>query len=681
MEEMVYTILYKKEILDGEKLSYRFKPCYVIKGLYDENSNMFLDELNKGRFLITDPVITDDTIDYCVGEVYTKDELYKKFTDANSFEDVEIKLFKEAEENMIIGFYDEKSDEMKIKKYPFSGLISNEINSIDSNKNMNGFVDNEDSVDYYFSLKDELGYDFTLILPDQVEQLMMMDDLDEMYNYIKKLQKDKYLYEEGLAKLAPNQKFLCIDDSTLDNIKDMESVEELKDYINIFCEQNGIYKDDDLENEEYHTVDLIDTDEIKRITDYTHQVVTNSEDINEIKEALKDLLEDYKFNLEAMKALRDLNYDFSSSVTYFYVQIQCIFKILKSNDVSKIKRDYDNLYALTRDNVKLLEKEFDFANENVGNIEKVDEKVSNEDINIAIDEAMEKLNQLVGLDNVKDIFDDVFSTMLFKNRTKDNLEFDDFSKHMVFTGNPGTGKTTVASIVAPLFHKLGYIKSDKVAFVAAQDLIGKYVGQTAPKTEAVINKNKGGVIVLDEAYILAGEAQQFGNEAITVMIKEMEKNETMFIFAGYKKEMEDFIKMNSGIESRVGTFVQFNDYSEKELLEMFKKTIDKTNKSNVQEHTLTITDDALLEVSDIIHKACERSDFGNGRFVKKLFSTISREHAKNTRNYEIEEELYQITSKDIPEDIFDKIFFNKENKGAYSGNTIGFNAPVKQLKK
>ncbi len=166
MEEMVYTILYKKEILDGEKLSYRFKPCYVIKGLYDENSNMFLDELNKGRFLINDPIITDDTIDYCVGEVYTKDELYKKFTDANSFEDVEIKLFKEAEENMIIGFYDEKSDEMKIKKYPFSGLISNEINSIDSNKNMNGFVDNEDSVDYYFSLKDELGFDFTLILPD-----------------------------------------------------------------------------------------------------------------------------------------------------------------------------------------------------------------------------------------------------------------------------------------------------------------------------------------------------------------------------------------------------------------------------------------------------------------------------------------------------------------------------------
>ena len=105
---------------------------------------------------------------------------------------------------------------------------------------------------------------------------------------------------------------------------------------------------------------------------------------------------------------------------------------------------------------------------------------------------------------------------------------------MFFTGNPGTGKTTVARIIGELLYKMGYLKNNNVIEITPKDLIAGYVGQTAIKTGELLKKNKGGLIFIDEAYILAGEANRFAGEALVEIIKELEKNETVFIFAGYK---------------------------------------------------------------------------------------------------------------------------------------------------
>ena len=268
---------------------------------------------------------------------------------------------------------------------------------------------------------------------------------------------------------------------------------------------------------------------------------------------------------------------------------------------------------------------------------------------------------------------------MFKYKTDQVLNFEKNNKHMVFTGNPGTGKTTVAEIIAPLFYELGYLETSKVAFVAAEDLIAGYVGQTAIKTKNLIQQNQGGIIVIDEAYILSSPAQQFGNEAITVILKEMEKNKTMFIFAGYKKEMEDFIKMNSGLKSRVNTYVQFDDYSEKELLAMFMNRLKNTNKNNNSKNKLTISIKALKKIKETIKFGKKEQDFGNGRFVKNIFDITLMEHAKNTKDAIDDKKLYQITEKDIPDDILGRVLFG-ENHSNYSNTTIGFGAKVKMKK-
>ena len=307
---------------------------------------------------------------------------------------------------------------------------------------------------------------------------------------------------------------------------------------------------------------------------------------------------------------------------------------------------------------------------------KLEYDVEKTEIQKSYQQTTEELNQLVGLDNVKMIIDDIFSSIMFKYKTKQTLDFEDNNKNMVFTGNPGTGKTTVAEIIAPLFYKLGYLETDQVAFVAAEDLIAGYIGQTAIKTNELIQKNRGGIIVIDEAYILSSPAQQFGNEAITVILKEMEKNRTMFIFAGYKKEMEDFIKMNSGLKSRVNTYVQFDDYIEKELLTMFMNRVKRVNKNNNSKDKLNLSIKTVKKIRNIIKEGMKEKDFGNGRFVKNIFDITMMNHAKNTKQITDGKRLYQITEEDIPDNILEKVLFGEEHSN-YSNTTMGFNAKIK----
>ena len=664
MDEYHYTILYRREQLGTYK--YLYLPCYVIKGLYDEKENIFLDELNKYRFLYNDFCSISDSTGYCVGEVYTEKELREKFPKANSLEDLEIKLIESQEFKTLIGCFDIMNHK----------VIFNTIDNTNEQKeyailSSNGIAHSKskmaETTNEKMLSEDEDTYRVSY---EELEEMLDADDIEEIKNIL--------IDAINNTDFDTEESYVFFPEKLVNAFLNSNDIEAMKSDISRLCNFLDESREEvkkNLVKSLYILNDYIDKMNLQNIdsyVDFSYKKIMNAETKNDAINVITELID---YDLEVLDALdyskEEIGIDFFRSRTFFYVQSQLLNKIRNGVSLESIKSKYDKFYNITRKNVDGV---LDEINDIIGiDLEEDIEKNECIDINKKVDDTMSKLNALVGLEDVKSSFQEIFDTIIFKQKTKDNLSFEEGSKHMVFTGNPGTGKTTVAEIIAPLFHEVGYLESDKVSYVSAQNLIGEYVGQTAPKTEKVIKDNLGGIIVLDEAYILAGKAQEFGNEAITVMLKEMEKNRTMFIFAGYKKEMEDFIKMNSGLESRIGSFLEFKDYSEDELFEIFKKNIDKVNDKENQEYKLTMSEEAVSKVKGIISEAKQITDFGNGRFAKKLFDKISRCHAKNTRSTDDPNKLYQITEKDIPDDIMKTIFFSGDrSSGLYSGGKIGF---------
>lgn len=268
--------------------------------------------------------------------------------------------------------------------------------------------------------------------------------------------------------------------------------------------------------------------------------------------------------------------------------------------------------------------------------------------NKSIDEIFEDLNSLIGLDNVKDMLKDLVSLMKFKSKTEGSLTLKDTNMHMVFLGNPGTGKTTVARMIANILYNLKYIEQNKLIEVSAKDLIGQYVGQTAPKTISVIEKALGGVLFIDEAYSLASKpgssGSSFNEECIATLIQAMEnyRDNLVVIFAGYNKEMDAFLKSNSGIVSRIGYTMQFNDYSLEELIEILKSMFKKSG--------FFIDEGAIEAATKVIEEYRHSEGFGNARFVRNLYEKAIIKHATNTANIKSKKALKTITAEDITTD-------------------------------
>ena len=258
-----------------------------------------------------------------------------------------------------------------------------------------------------------------------------------------------------------------------------------------------------------------------------------------------------------------------------------------------------------------------------------------------INELFKDLNDLVGLEKIKSQIKDWVSLLKFNKRT--NIDIKDFNLNMIFEGNPGTGKTTIARLLTGILYNLEYIPQYKYTEVTAKDLIASYVGQTSGKTYGVIRNALGGVLFIDEAYSLLsydGE-NSFGEESLATIIKAMEdyKDRLVIIFAGYKNEMENFIKRNPGMLSRVGYKMEFKDYSIEELMEIFNKLVKQNN--------MTITEEALSSVKDIVNNAMRIENFGNARYIHNLFQKIIIEHAKNNEDVVDETNLYEISQIDI----------------------------------
>ncbi|MGB9866866.1 MAG: AAA family ATPase [Bacillota bacterium] len=189
-----------------------------------------------------------------------------------------------------------------------------------------------------------------------------------------------------------------------------------------------------------------------------------------------------------------------------------------------------------------------------------------------ISQCLQELNQLVGLKEIKELVAELYAYIeVQRRRARFGLTCQPMSLHMIFSGNPGTGKTTVARVLGRMFKELGILKKGHVVEVERADLVGEYIGHTAQKTREQVHRALGGVLFIDEAYSLArGGEKDFGRECIDVLVKSMEdhRDELVLILAGYKEEMAKFLTCNPGLRSRFPIQLDFPDYTAEELLEI-----------------------------------------------------------------------------------------------------------------
>lgn len=231
-----------------------------------------------------------------------------------------------------------------------------------------------------------------------------------------------------------------------------------------------------------------------------------------------------------------------------------------------------------------------------------------------IQEVLNELNQeLIGLIPVKTRIREIAALLLIDRlRRKLELVSGNPGLHMSFTGSPGTGKTTVAMKMADILHRLGYIKKGHLLTVTRDDLVGQYIGHTAPKTKEVLKQAMGGVLFIDEAYYLykADNERDYGSEAIEILLQVMEnqRDDLVVIFAGYKDRMEKFYESNPGLSSRVANHVDFPDYTSDELLQIAKMMIEEQQYCFTEE-----ADKTLLEYTE---RRMKQPYFANARSIR-----------------------------------------------------------------
>lgn len=273
------------------------------------------------------------------------------------------------------------------------------------------------------------------------------------------------------------------------------------------------------------------------------------------------------------------------------------------------------------------------------------------------DQVLQELDALVGLNEVKKEFHQLVDYLkIGKLKEAQGIGSHQLSLHMVFRGNPGTGKTTVARLVGRVFKSLGFLSKGHVVETDRSGLVGEYVGQTAQKTNKMLDEALGGILFVDEAYALAsGSKSDFGDEALEAILKRMEdqRDQLVVIFAGYPDEMDELLQSNPGLKSRFANHLNFEDFSAEQLLSILKKMLVKSS------HFLTMNaEDYAIKYLQFIADTSDRY-FGNAREVRNLFedllksqsSRLARQIAENANATDqlSYEELRQIHLPDLRE--------------------------------
>ena len=335
----------------------------------------------------------------------------------------------------------------------------------------------------------------------------------------------------------------------------------------------------------------------------------------------------------------EVTFEEARLVTQYY---QLLTDVCDSNKIKAFKADFDPFSYVTKNGTSSKTAE---TKKNSTNKKTATNKNKS---------AMEALNELIGLSKVKNEITNISNFEKIQAlRKSQELPTAPVSYHLVFTGNPGTGKTTVARLVAQIYKELGVLSNGQLVEADSSDLVAGYVGQTAIKTHDLIQKAKGGVLFIDEAYTLVdNDLQGYGQEAIDTLLKEMEdyRDDLVVIVAGYNDLMQNFIESNPGLKSRFNRYIQFDDYNSEEMYNIFE-LLCKSNKYKINEEAKN----ELKEYFQYLYDNREK-DFGNGRAVRNHFENIITKQANRISN------ITNLTTKQLMEITLEDVRWEHENQ-------------------
>ena len=267
-----------------------------------------------------------------------------------------------------------------------------------------------------------------------------------------------------------------------------------------------------------------------------------------------------------------------------------------------------------------------------------------------LDEVLAELDALIGLESVKE---EVHTLVNFikvqKAREEAGLPSSNISYHCVFTGSPGTGKTTVARLVTKIYKHLGILKTGHLVETDRSGLVAEYSGQTAVKTNKLIDSALDGILFIDEAYALVGEGQDdYGKEAVATLLKRMEddRKRLVLVVAGYQENMKDFISANPGLKSRFNRYIEFPDYTPEELMKIFELFCKKSEYKLYKK-----AKERLMEVFQELYDKKDEH-FGNGRLARNMFEQIIENHSNRiveSNKEQTKRALTTILVEDIPD--------------------------------
>jgi probable Rubsico expression protein CbbX len=285
-----------------------------------------------------------------------------------------------------------------------------------------------------------------------------------------------------------------------------------------------------------------------------------------------------------------------------------------------------------------------------------------------VHEVIEKLDhELIGLTPVKKRIREIAAFLVVTRARKElGIESSQPSLHMSFTGNPGTGKTTVALRIAEILHRLGYVRKGHVVSVTRDDLVGQYIGHTAPKTKEILKKAMGGVLFIDEAYYLyrPENERDYGQESIEILLQVMEnqRDDLVVILAGYKDRMNTFFQSNPGMSSRIAHHIDFPDYETDELFEISQKML--------EEMQYQMSDDAKKVMSEYIELRKHQPHFANARSIRNALDRARLRHANRifalaSSNKDGTIDVNKLSMIDAEDLLASRVFSNKTpaNKG------------------